>query len=212
VVKEAEQEIGPASESSESSVGLLANLCFGLGGGVPHVLRDLPRTIPLRVQLRGGRGQPLHVALRMLSQQRLDWLRPMPLQAVPTEDHRTVDPTPEMTQQPDQIRPVDRMVKMFLGNPARQGQPDRRVDLTSLAHASQEGRPPLGGPRRTGPQVEREPRLIEEDDHRTPAASLFLRRGQSRLSHAWINSSSRSRAPEAGTWTLQPKSFSRTER
>lgn len=212
MVEEAEQEIGPSSQSRESAIGWLADLLIGLGRGVPHPLLDVPMTTFLRVQLRGIRRQPLYVDLGVLRQERLDRRRTMRLQSIPDDDHRATDLPAEVLQVNDRVLAVDRVVKVLLVDPSGQRQSDRRGDLAPLAHAPQDGRLPLGCPRRTGPELVREPRLIDEDDHGALVASLFLMRGQSRSSQARISSSSRSRARTAGLWAVQPKSLSRTER
>jgi hypothetical protein len=212
MAKETEQEIGPASQPSKSSVGLLADLSFGLGGRVAHSLFDIAVTFLLGVQLRGIRGQPFHGDLGMLGQEGFDRVGTVDLHTVPDDDHRPGDPTPEVFQVRDAVLAVDRMVEMLLIDLARCRQPDRRRDLTSLAHALLHGGLSTGCPGRVGPQLIREPRLINENDHGAPAASLFLMRGQSRSSQARINSSSRSRARIAGTCVDQPSSLSRAER
>jgi hypothetical protein len=101
---------------------------------------------------------------------------------------------------------------MLLIDLARCRQSDRRGDLTSLAHALPHRGLSTGCPGRAGLELIREPRLVDEDDHGAPAASLFLTRGQSRSSQARINSSSRSRARITGTWVDHPNSLSRGER
>jgi hypothetical protein len=212
MAKETEQEIGPASQPSKSPVGLLAYLSFGLGGRVAHPLFDVPVTFLLRVQLRGIRGQPFHGDLGMLGQEGFDRAGAVDLQTVPDDDYRSGDLTPEVFQMRDGVFAVDRMVEMLLIDLARCRQSDRRRDLTSLAHALLHRGLSTGCPGRVGPQLIREPRFIDEDDHGAPTASLFLMRGQSRSSQAWINSSSRSRARIAGTCADQPSSLSRAER
>ena len=87
------------------------------------------------------------------------------LQPVPDEDLRPADLATEVLQVRDCVLAVDRVVEMLLVDTARRSQPDRRGHLAPLAHTPQLRRPPLGGPRRAGPNLEREPRLIDEDDH-----------------------------------------------
>jgi len=172
--KEVEQEIGPSTEPGESPIRLLADLRLGLGSGISHPLLDIPMTLFLRVQFRGVRWQPLHIDLGVLRQEGLDHSGAMGLQAVPDDDHRSRDLATELFQVRDRILAVDRMVEMLLADPARHGQADRRGDLASLAHAPQDRRPPLGGPRRVGADLEREPRFVDEDDHGALAVSFLF--------------------------------------
>lgn len=212
MVEEAEQEVGPAAKPRESTISVRADLHFGLGCGIAHPLLDIPMTLLLRVQLRGIRWQPLDVDLGVIGQECLDHSGAMGLQSVPDDNHRPRDLVSEVFQMRDRIVAVDRMVEMLCADTARGGQSDRRGDLAPLTHAPQYRRLPLGGPCRVGPDLERKPCLVDEDDHGALAASFFLMRGQSRSSQARINSSSRSRARTAGTCAVQPKSLRRTER
>jgi hypothetical protein len=212
MAKETEEKIGSASQSGKSPVGLLADFRLGLRGRVAHPLLDVPMTFLLGVQLRGIRGQPFHGDLGVLGQECLDRTGAVNLQPVPDEDQRPSDPTPEVFQMRDHVLAVDRMVEVLLVDLARHRQPNRGRDLTPLAHAFLDRGLSAGCPGRVGPQLIREPRLIDEDDHGAVAASFFLMRGQSRSSQARINSSSRSRARTAGTCGDQPKSLSRAER
>ncbi len=212
MAKETEENSGSSSQSGKSPVGLLADFRFGLGGRVAHPLFDVPMTFLLGVQLRCIRWQPFHVDLGVLGQECLDRTGAMELQPVPYDDQRPSDPTPEVFQMRDRVFTMDRMVEVLLVDLARHRQPDRGRDLTPLAHSLLDGGLSAGCPGRAGPQLIREPRLIDEDDHGALAASFFLMRGQSWSSQARINSSSRSRARTAGTCTDQPKSLSRAER
>lgn len=212
MAKEAEQEVGAAAEPCEAAIGLLANLRLGLRRRTLHTILDVAMTALLGVQLRGVRWQPLHVDLGVLREEGFDHGGAVGLQPVPDEDLRPADLATEVLQVRDRVLAVDRVVEMLLVDTARRSQPDRRGDLAPLAHTPQLRRPPLGGPRRAGPDLEREPRLIDEDDHGVPAASFFLMRGQSRSSQARISFSSRSAARTAGTWALHPRSLSRVER
>jgi putative transposase len=132
MVKEAEQQIGPTAKPCESPVRVLADLRLGLGRGIEHPLLDIPMTLFLRVQVRGVRRQPLHVDLGMLGQEHLDHLGSMGLQAVPDDDHRPSNPTPDVLQMRDRVLAVDRMIEMLLVDAARRCQPDRRGNLTPL--------------------------------------------------------------------------------
>ncbi len=212
VVEEAKQEIWAAAESCEAPIGLLADLFFCLGRGVTHPVLDVPVATLLWIQLWRVLRQPLQVEFGMLGKELLHHRRPMRLQPVPDQDHRPTDSAPEMLQEHNHVLAVDSVVEVFLVNPTRRRQPDRRGDLTPLAHGPQHRRLPLGSPRRARLDLVGEPRLIDEDDHRSTAASFFLIRGQSRSIQARINSSSRSLAWTAGTCGDQFSCRSLTER
>ena len=99
----------------------------------------------------------------------------MGLQTIPDEDHGPPDPAAEVLQEHDHVLAVDRVVEVLLVDPTRCRQPDGRGDLAPLADRPEHRRPPLGAPRRAGLDLIGEPRLIDENDHRTPAAGFFSR-------------------------------------
>ena len=86
----------------------------------------------------------------------------------------------------------------FVGQGAGHGQP-----LPAEAMAQQWGLAPRspGGPHR---RQEGEPRLVLEDDQRTPPPGVFFTFGHRSRTHRSMASSSRSTARRAGRWRVQP--------
>src|SRR5262249_11896302 len=94
----------------------------------------------------------------------------------PDEEHGPYDPALEVLQEHDPVLAVDRVVEVLPVDPTRRRQPDGCGDLAPLAERPEHRRVPLGAPGRPGLDLIGEPRLIDEDDHRTPAAGFFYAR------------------------------------
>lgn len=139
----------------------------------------------------------------------LDDHSPMRIQSIPDDDHRPGDVPLEVAEGHEDIRRANGMLKMALVDLAGERQANHRGQLPALAHAPQDGCVADGRPRGGSLRAKREPGLIDKDDDRASAASLFLMRAQSCVSQAWTKASSRSRAYTAGCCGLQPSALSR---
>jgi hypothetical protein len=194
MTKEPKDEIGSATESCKSTIHLGAEVGAVQRGSIAEVLFDIPVTPFLGVQIRCIRGQPFHRHCRMRSHILLDDHGSMRIQPIPDDDHRAGEVPLEMSQSLQYLHGPDRMLKVALVDLAGQCQANDRGQLTAFAHAPQDGRLPPWGPGGACLGAKRKAGLIDEDDFRASAASLFLMRGQSWVSQAWTRASSRSRA------------------
>jgi len=75
--KEPEDEIGTLAESRKAAIPLNTEFVNAGRGGIAEMLFDIAVATLLGVQVRGVRGEPFHVALRMLGELLLHDKRPM---------------------------------------------------------------------------------------------------------------------------------------
>src|SRR5438477_7112714 len=210
MTEEALQLSRAAAESEKAPPGLLAQVADRLRLGVQHLLLDDPVAVLLRVQRRRVGWQPVEVVGgRVSGHEGLHRVRPMRMESVPGDDHRTADLPPEIPQRADDLRAMDRPGEMSgveaRGTGQRRDQGDDTRDLPPLAHPPQDGRVPPRGPGRADAGPKRVTRLVHEGNGTPCAASPLFRRGQSRWSHASTKASSRSLARGIGRWALHPR-------
>jgi hypothetical protein len=194
MTKEPKDEVGTSTESCKPAIHMGTYVGAVGRGGIAEVLFDIPMPPLLGVQIRCIRGQPFHRHLRMRSHILLDDHGSMRIQPIPDDDHRAGDVSLEMLQGLQYLHGADGMLKVALVNLAGQRQANDRGQLAAFAYAPQNGRLPPWGPGGACLGAKRKAGLIDEDDFRASAASLFLMRGQSWVSQAWTRASSRSRA------------------
>jgi hypothetical protein len=194
MAKEPQEEVGTLPESCKTAIHLHPYVAGVRRSRIPERLFDVAMAPLLRVQSRRIGWQPFHLKLWMCRDILLDDHGPMRAQSVPDDDHRCSDVPLEVAEGQQDISPTNGMLKMALVNLAGQRQGNDRRELTTFAHAPEDGRVPPRSPRGGRLGAKRKAGLIDEDDFRASAASLFLMRGQSRVSQAWTRASSRSRA------------------
>ena len=194
MVKEPQEEVGTLTESRKPAIHLHPYVAGVRRSRIPEMLFDVARAPLLGVQSRRIGWQPFYLKLWMCRDILLDEHGPMRVQPVPDDDHRSSDVPLEVAEGQQDISTTNGMRKMALVNLAGQRQGDNRRELTTFAHAPEDGCVPPRSPRGGRLRTKRKPGLIDEDDCRAAAASLFLMRGQSRVSQAWTRASSRSRA------------------
>jgi hypothetical protein len=97
----------------------------------------------------------------------------MRIQSIPDDDHRPSDVPLEVAQGHEDIHRANSMLKKALVDRAGERQADHRGQLLALAHAPQDGCVADGRPRGRGLHSKREPGLIDKNDDRASAASLF---------------------------------------
>src|SRR4051812_29362026 len=141
-----------AAESEKAPPGLLAQVADRLRLGVQHLLFDDPVALLFGVQLRRVGWQPLEVVVgRVSGHEGLHRVRPMRMESVPGDNHRTADLLPEIPQRADYLRAMDRPGEMagVEGPGAGPGRPhgDDARGLPPPAHSPQDsGGPPPGPP------------------------------------------------------------------
>ena len=158
------------------------------------MLLDVPMTSFLRVQVRRIGREPFHRNRGMRGDILFHSGRPMGAQPVPDDDHRSSDIALQMVQHRQDILRADGVLKMAPINLAGEREPDNGGELAALTQTPQDGRladwSPCGGHLgATG-----KPGFVHKHDFSPFTASLFLIRGQLRVSQARTSASSRSRA------------------
>ncbi len=133
-------------------------------------------------------------------------------QPVPDDEKRALKMLTEMTQEDNRVGSLNRVFEIALQNASRQGQSNHRREFAAFAHPSQHRGVPNRCPRQSDSGAERKARLVNEDDFCPKAPGFFLMRGQSCLSQASTNSSSRSLAWTAGICALHPNALRRAAR
>jgi hypothetical protein len=194
MAEEPVDEVRTLTASCKTAIHLDTYFAGACRGRIPEMLFDIAMAPLLGVQIRCIRGQPLHCNRRMRSDILRDDQGPMRVQPIPDNDHRPRDVPLEMLQGHQDISSTNGMRKMALVNLAGQRQANHCGQLTAFAHAPENGRLSPRGPSGRRLRPKRKPGLIDEDDFRASAASLFLMRGQSCVSQARTRASSRSRA------------------
>src|SRR3954449_9769264 len=152
MTEEALQLSRAAAESERAPPGLLAQVADRLRLGVQHLLFDDPVALLFGVQLRRVGWQPLEVVVgRVSGHEGLHRVRPMRMESVPGDNHRTADLLPEIPQRADYLRAMDRPGEMAgveaRGTGQRRHQGDDARDLPPLAHSPQNWRGAPRGPR-----------------------------------------------------------------
>jgi hypothetical protein len=194
MTKEPQDEVGTPTEPCKPAIHLGTYVAAVWRGGIAEMLFDIAMTPLLGVQIRCIGGQPFHRHLRTRSHILLDDGGSMRIQPIPDNDHRPGNVPLEMSQGLQYLHGPNGMLKVALVNLAGQRQANDRGQLAAFAHAPQDGRLPPWSPGGVGLGAKRKAGLIDEDDFRASAASLFLMRGQSCVSQTWTRASSRSRA------------------
>src|SRR5215207_6569819 len=205
---EAKQHIRSVSQSSEAAINLRTKLSDGDRIGVTQALLDVAVDLLLGIEIRRVGRQLFVVDVRFVSQVSFDDGRGVRPQPIPHDDDRPSTMASKMTQSLDDLLATDRAAEVAFVDLARQRQAHEGRHLAAAALAPQQWCSADRCPRRGQPRQEPEAHLVDEHDHCAEPASLFLILGQSRSSHAWTRSSSRSRARGAGICGLHPKARS----
>jgi hypothetical protein len=194
MAKEPQEEGGTVPEACKTAIHLHPSVAGVRRSRIPEMWFDVAMAPLLRVQIRRIGWQPFHLKLWMCRDILLDDHGPMRAHSVPDADHRCSDVPLEVAEGQQAISPTNGMLNMALVNLAGPRQGNDRRELPTFAHAPEDGRVPPRSPRGGRLGANRKAGLIAEDAFRASAASLFLMRGQSRVSQAWTRASSRSRA------------------
>jgi len=117
MVEEAQDQVTAMTKASESSVGLIPDLLGIFRGRAEEVSLHIAVASFFGIQVRGVARQHLDQDLGVLTQIGLHLSRAMDLQAIPNHEERTRDPAPEMPEEGNEVRPVDRMIEVPLVNP-----------------------------------------------------------------------------------------------
>jgi hypothetical protein len=192
--EESEEEIGTSAEASKAAINSGAKIADTAGQSIAQVLLDMAMAPLLGIQIWGIGWKPVHLDLRMRTQILFDHHSAMGVEPVPDDDEGAGNVSLEVTEGDYYVIAADGMREVAFVDAARQGQPDHRGECTALADASQDRCLPYRRPRGPRLRPEGEAGLIDEHDLRFLAASLFLIRGQSCVSQARTEASSRSRA------------------
>jgi hypothetical protein len=148
----------------------------------------------LGIQIWSVGRKPMHLDLGMCLHIRFDHLRAMGIEPVPDDDEGARNVPLEVTEGDHDVIAADGPREVSLVDATRQGSPDDRGEVTTLADAPQDRGLPLRSP--CGPRLgtERKACLIDKYYLRPRTLSLFLIWGQSCMSQAWTSASLRSRA------------------
>src|SRR5215813_1035243 len=192
MTNEAQQHIWPLTQTGEPTVHVSTYLDDRFRRRVAQVLFDIPMHQLFRIQFRRVGRQPLDADLRLARQVLLYDLRPVRVEPVPDDDDWPTDLLPQVAQACNHIFAFDRVLEVPLVEFAAQRQANEDRQLTSPAYSPQYRRLASGCPGRCQPAQETEAGFVNEDDLRFASASLFLIRGQSRLSQSATKASSRS--------------------
>jgi hypothetical protein len=207
--EEAAQDSRTATEADEGAAGLTMQLGGRGGQGIEQLALDGAIAQLLGIQLRRIGRQPLQaVVVRMGGYKRLHDLRAVGVEPVPDDDQRPVDLAPEVAQSGDDLLAMDAAAEVAGVQPGwssqRRDQGDDAGDLPPLTEPAQDRRPAAAGPGGAEAGPKRVTRLVHEGNGAPCSTSPLLTRGQSRLSQASTNSSSRSRARAIGCCGLKP--------
>ena len=88
MVEETHHEFMMTTDASEFAIGLLTDLLFVPGRGIPKMLLDVPMAAFFGVQLRCVGWQPFHTDLGILSQVVLDLSGSVGAEPIPDHDER----------------------------------------------------------------------------------------------------------------------------
>jgi hypothetical protein len=194
MAKKPQDEGGTLTESCKPAVHLDPDLASVRRSRIPEMLFDVAMASLFGVQIRRIGWEPFQLNLGVCINILPDDHGSMRVQTVPDDDHWPCDVPLKVAEGDKNISGADAMLKMALVDFAGQRQANHRGQLAAFAHALEDGRLPLWGPGGACLSAKGKAGLIDEDDFRASSASLFLMRGQSRMSQAWTRASSRSRA------------------
>ena len=212
MIDEPQQDLPSVTKLCEAAIDKAADLGCRARRGVAQLLFDVPVAEFLGIEVGRMRRQFLKEDVATFVDVLDDAFGAMCLQPIPDDDDRTWHVALELLERLHNIFASDGVVEVPPKDPPRQRQRDDRRDGASSARAPQPRRLPLRRPSRCRARQEPEARFVDEEDFGPDSASLFLIRGQSRLSHASTNSSSRSLGRGVGTCGVQPRLRSFTER
>ena len=210
VVQELRQQVRFAGQALEVSCGERPELVDGGQRRVQQGELHAVVALLLGIELGCVPGQPFEAKVaRMAGKKGPDAFGPMRGQPVPHDDQRPADAAAKMPEADDHFsRPDAReeMARIDCGRRAVEGrrQRDETRDDAALRRAGETGGAADGRPRGGYAGPKRETRFVQEGNDVPAPTSPFLMRGQSRASHAAINSSFRSRARVVGRCGDQP--------
>ena len=186
-------------------------------GDVGQLERVLGREVRKRVHLQMGPSGFHGIELRRVGRKEFDVEAARPVEhsghrptsvhvePIPHEKDRTLDLTPEVSNELGQPYAVDvatgpdRKVERDPTSPGRHRQrPDDRSLFSVTSRLRKNRCLSSRGPRPAHERREQQPALIEENDVRVQPPGFFLMRGQSTLTQRRIAASSRSRACRSG--------------
>lgn len=212
MIDEAQQDLTSVTKPREPAIDEATDLSCRPRRGIAKVLFDMPVAQFLRVEVGRVGRQFLDEDVSASFDVLLHTGRTMRLQAVPDDDDRARHVTLELLECRHNVRASHAVIEVAAEDPPRQRQRDDGRHRAPAARAPKSRRLSLRRPGRGRAGQEPEARFVDEEDFGPDSASLFLIRGQSRVSHASTSSSSRSLGRGMGTCGVQPKLRSFTER
>jgi hypothetical protein len=189
VSKEGSQKSFAVLDSSGVAAGGRGDLVEGEEGDVGEgvVLEERPEVFD-GVELGGVGREQLHVPCRSLVEPRLHLLRPVDLEAIPDQNARSRQMTPEQTEELEDLAGSDvaaRVKPKVQANPIAlwcDGECRQSGDfLMGPGPLQEDRRVAAGRPRATHDRGHQEAAFVEEDEVGPEAPGFFLMRGQSCL-------------------------------
>ncbi|MFH1277638.1 MAG: hypothetical protein ABIK65_04590 [Candidatus Eisenbacteria bacterium] len=168
------------------------------------------------VELGSVGGEELYADLVLAVEEFAEEVRPVDVQAIPEKHDRAREMSLEFPEKGDEVRSVYVLVrqesKVEAHSPAARGdrnRPDRR-DLFVGTRALVEDRGLSNrSPGASEMGSHQKPALVQEDEARSQARSVFFILGHSSFTQRWISASFRSRARRSGFWGLKPRTWRR---
>lgn len=132
MMKATQQDIGTLAQTGKPAVQGFTNFCFGVIDTIFHPSFDMAMTIFFRIEFWGIRGQVFLMNFRVLGQIRLDLVGAVCPRAVPDQNERSLNVSPDMFQPNQQFFRIDRTIKMAFVNLAADRQSDHRRRLPAV--------------------------------------------------------------------------------